>query len=86
MGAFYTGAIPPAVESWRYHALEQAINGAEGMRYISSSSGNDGSSGITATFDLNRSPRHRCRGRTEPSLDGSWAVCPRKCRQTGVCR
>jgi HAE1 family hydrophobic/amphiphilic exporter-1 len=34
--------------------LEQAINGAEGMRYMTSSSGNDGSSAVTATFDLTR--------------------------------
>ena len=34
--------------------LEQAINGAEGMRYMSSTSGNDGTSAISATFDLDR--------------------------------
>ncbi|HET9363673.1 MAG TPA: efflux RND transporter permease subunit, partial [Candidatus Angelobacter sp.] len=34
--------------------LEQAINGAEGMRYMSSTSGNDGTSSISATFDLDR--------------------------------
>ena len=36
--------------------LEQQINGAEGMKYVTSSSGNDGSSQITATFDLTRDP------------------------------
>ena len=36
--------------------LEQQINGAEGMKYMTSTSGNDGSSNITATFDLNRDP------------------------------
>jgi hydrophobic/amphiphilic exporter-1 (mainly G- bacteria), HAE1 family len=55
VGAFYTGANAQAVESGVTILLEQAINGAEGMRYISSSSGNDGSSGITATFDVSRS-------------------------------
>ena len=50
----YTGANAQAVESSVTTLLEQAINGAEGMRYISPSSGNDGSSSITATFDLNR--------------------------------
>jgi len=30
--------------------LEQAINGVEGMRYISSASSNDGTSEITITF------------------------------------
>src|SRR5512146_2239487 len=53
--AFYTGANAQAVESSVTTLLEQAINGAEGMRYITSSSGNDGGSGITATFELDRS-------------------------------
>jgi len=54
VSAFYTGANSQAVESSVTTLLEQAINGAEGMRYITSTSGNDGSSSITATFDLNR--------------------------------
>src|SRR5215467_9618491 len=53
-GAFYTGANAQAVESSVTTLLEQAINGAEGMRYMSSSSGNDGSSSVTATFELDR--------------------------------
>ncbi|HSE48165.1 MAG TPA: multidrug efflux RND transporter permease subunit [Terriglobales bacterium] len=55
VGSFYTGANAQAVETSVTTILEQAINGAEGMRYISSQSANDGSSQITATFDLNRS-------------------------------
>jgi len=54
VSAFYTGANSQAVETSVTTLLEQAINGAEGMRYLSSSSGNDGSAGITATFDLSR--------------------------------
>lgn len=50
----YTGANSQTVETSVTTLLEQAINGAEGMRYMSSTSGNDGSSNITATFDLNR--------------------------------
>jgi HAE1 family hydrophobic/amphiphilic exporter-1 len=50
----YTGANAQAVESGVTTLLEQAINGAEGMRYMESSSGNDGSSTITATFKLDR--------------------------------
>src|SRR5512142_2927650 len=53
--ASFTGANSQSVETGVTTLLEQAINGAEGMRYISSSSGNDGSSSITATFDVNRS-------------------------------
>src|SRR5512146_2527530 len=55
VNSYYTGANSQAVESSVTTLLEQAINGAEGMRYISSSSGNDGSSSITATFDIDRS-------------------------------
>jgi HAE1 family hydrophobic/amphiphilic exporter-1 len=44
------------VESAVTTVLEQQINGAEGMKYITSSSGNDGSSSITATFDITRDP------------------------------
>ncbi|HEV8524236.1 MAG TPA: multidrug efflux RND transporter permease subunit [Terriglobales bacterium] len=54
VSAFYTGANSQAVETSVTTLLEQAINGAEGMRYLSSTSGNDGSSNVTATFELNR--------------------------------
>jgi HAE1 family hydrophobic/amphiphilic exporter-1 len=54
--AVYTGASAQTVESAVTTPLEQQINGAEGMKYITSSSGNDGVSQITATFDLNRNP------------------------------
>ncbi len=54
VSAFYTGANSQSVESSVTTLLEQAINGAEGMRYIASTSGNDGSSSITATFNLDR--------------------------------
>ncbi|ABF41818.1 Hydrophobe/amphiphile efflux-1 HAE1 [Candidatus Koribacter versatilis Ellin345] len=52
--AFYNGANSQAVETSVTTLLEQAINGAEGMNYISSVSGNDGTSQITATFHLER--------------------------------
>src|SRR4051812_14917434 len=55
VNAFYNGANAQAVESSVTTILEQTINGAEGMRYISSSSANNGSSNITATFSLDRS-------------------------------
>jgi HAE1 family hydrophobic/amphiphilic exporter-1 len=54
--SFYTGASAQTVESAVTIPLEQEINGAEGMKYITSTSGNNGSSTITATFDLNRDP------------------------------
>jgi hydrophobic/amphiphilic exporter-1 (mainly G- bacteria), HAE1 family len=54
VSAFYTGANAQSVETSVTTLLEQAINGAEGMRYMSSTSGNDGTSSISATFDLDR--------------------------------
>jgi hydrophobic/amphiphilic exporter-1 (mainly G- bacteria), HAE1 family len=52
----YTGASAQSVESAVTTPLEQQINGAEGMKYLTSSSSNDGVSQITATFDLTRNP------------------------------
>ena len=54
--AFYTGASAQTVESAVTTPLEQQINGAEGMKYITSSSTNNGVSSVTATFDLSRDP------------------------------
>jgi HAE1 family hydrophobic/amphiphilic exporter-1 len=50
----YTGANAQTVESAVTTPLEQAINGVEGMRYMTSASTNDGMSQITVTFDLSR--------------------------------
>jgi hydrophobic/amphiphilic exporter-1 (mainly G- bacteria), HAE1 family len=52
--AFYTGAAAQTVESAVTTPLEEAINGVEGMLYMTSSSGNDGTSSITITFDVTR--------------------------------
>src|SRR5467141_1046 len=54
--AIYTGASSQTVESAVTTPLEQQINGAEGMKYITSSSTNNGVSSVTATFDINRDP------------------------------
>jgi hydrophobic/amphiphilic exporter-1 (mainly G- bacteria), HAE1 family len=50
----YTGASAQIVESAVTTPLEQAINGVEGMKYMTSTSGNDGTSQITVTFDVTR--------------------------------
>src|SRR5665213_3320734 len=50
----YVGASARAVESAVTTPLEQAINGAEGMRYLTSTSASDGTSSIVATFDVGR--------------------------------
>jgi hydrophobic/amphiphilic exporter-1 (mainly G- bacteria), HAE1 family len=54
VAAFYNGANAETVETAVTNPLEQAINGVEGMQYMTSTSGNDGSSSITVTFDLTR--------------------------------
>jgi HAE1 family hydrophobic/amphiphilic exporter-1 len=54
VSTFYTGASAEIVESAVTTPLEQQINGVEGMKYITSTSGNDGSCNITITFDLSR--------------------------------
>src|SRR5207237_4560713 len=52
----YIGASAQVVETAVTIPLEQQINGAEGLKYLTSSSGNDGTSQIVATFDLTRDP------------------------------
>src|SRR5260370_42229071 len=56
VSSFYIGASAQTVESAVTIPLEQQINGAEGMKYITSTSRNDGSSSITATFALTPDP------------------------------
>ncbi len=51
VSSVYLGASAEVVESAVTIPLEQELNGVEGMRYVSSSSGNDGTSQITITFD-----------------------------------
>jgi HAE1 family hydrophobic/amphiphilic exporter-1 len=54
VSAFYNGADAQTVETAVTTPLEQAINGVEGMEYMTSTSGNDGSSAVTVTFDISR--------------------------------
>ena len=52
--AFYNGASAETVETAVTTPIEQAINGVEGMTYMTSSSGNDGLCTVTITFDITR--------------------------------
>jgi hydrophobic/amphiphilic exporter-1 (mainly G- bacteria), HAE1 family len=56
VSSFYIGASAQTVESAVTIPLEQQINGAEGMKYITSTSGNDGTSSVIVTFDVTRNP------------------------------
>ncbi|MEM8779845.1 MAG: efflux RND transporter permease subunit, partial [Cyanobacteria bacterium P01_G01_bin.49] len=52
----YSGASAEVVENAVTNILERQINGVEGLRYISSTSSNSGTSSITVTFDSSRDP------------------------------
>lgn len=52
----YIGADAETVETSVTNILEKEINGIEGVRYISSSSGSDGTSQITVTFPSSVDP------------------------------
>src|SRR3990170_6099053 len=54
VGAVYIGANAQEVETAAPTPLEQAINGVEGMLYMTSSSTNSGFSSINVTFDITR--------------------------------
>lgn len=50
----YIGANAETVESTVTNILERELNGISGLRYIKSTSSNDGTSNINLTFDLGR--------------------------------
>jgi hydrophobic/amphiphilic exporter-1 (mainly G- bacteria), HAE1 family len=54
VGASYQGASAEIVETAVTQPIEQALNGVEGMRYMTSSSSSNGSASVTVTFDVNR--------------------------------
>ena len=56
VSANYPGADAETVESAVTNLVEQEINGVNGMRYISSSSGSDGTSQVTVTFNAGEDP------------------------------
>ncbi len=71
--ASYIGASPQAVETSVTIPLEQAVNGVEGLRYVTSQS-SQGVSTITCTFSLGRSlesRRRTCRTPSSPRWDAS---------------
>src|SRR6185436_9646447 len=54
VAAFYQGASAEVVESAVTIPIEQALNGVEGLQYMTSSSSSDGAAAITITFDVDR--------------------------------
>jgi HAE1 family hydrophobic/amphiphilic exporter-1 len=54
VNAFYQGASAEIVETAVTLPIEQAINGVEGMQYMTSSSSSSGASTVIVTFDVGR--------------------------------
>jgi HAE1 family hydrophobic/amphiphilic exporter-1 len=83
VSAIYQGASAEAVESSVTTPLEEAINGVQGLKYISSSSGSDGSSSITCTFNLDRN-LDQATNDVQNAVNGSLGRLPNEVKQIGV--
>jgi HAE1 family hydrophobic/amphiphilic exporter-1 len=81
--ATYTGASAQAVEDSVTTILEEAINGVQGLRYMSSQSSNDGTSTITCTFDLDRDLDSAAND-VQNAIQSAQARLPNEVKQTGV--
>jgi hydrophobic/amphiphilic exporter-1 (mainly G- bacteria), HAE1 family len=81
--ATYIGASAQAVESTVTTPLEEAINGVQGLRYISSQSTNEGAMTITCTFDLDRD-LDRAADDVQNAVNTTLARLPAEVTQTGV--
>ena len=81
--ATYTGASAQAVESSVTIPLENAINGVQGLRYITSQSNNNGTSVITATFDLERD-LDAATNDVQNAIQSAQGVLPNEVKQTGI--
>ena len=79
----YIGANAQAVEQSVTNPLEEQINGAEGLRYISSSSADNGSSTINATFYLGRDIDKALQD-VQTRVSVAQGVLPAQVKQTGV--
>ena len=78
----YIGASPQAVETGVTTPLEQAVNGVEGLRYISSQS-SQGVSTITCTFDLGRN-LDIAAADVQNTVQSALGRLPASVRQTGI--
>src|SRR5215813_10717530 len=79
----YIGANAQAVESAVTIPLEQAINGVQGMKYITSSSSNSGVSQITVVFDVTR-PIDLASVDVQNRVNQTLARLPNEVKNTGV--
>ncbi len=81
--AVYTGASAEAVESSVTTPLEEAINGVQGLRYISSQSGSDGTSQITCTFTL-ETTLDQAANDVQNAVNNAQGRLPTEVKQIGV--
>jgi hydrophobic/amphiphilic exporter-1 (mainly G- bacteria), HAE1 family len=79
----YIGANAEAVEASVTNPLEQQINGVEGLRYISSTSSDNGSSQIVATFGLGRDANLAAQD-VQNRVNVAQGVLPAQVKQTGI--
>ncbi len=83
VSAFYTGANAETVETTVTTPLEQAINGVEGMLYMTSTSTNSGFSQINVTFDVTRNADIAAVD-VQNRVNQAMGRLPADVRQTGV--
>ena len=83
VNATYIGANASAVESAVTRPLEEAINGVEGLRYMTSTSSNNGTSTITVTFNLGRD-LDAARSDVQNAVQSAMGRLPAIVQQTGV--
>ena len=81
--AVYTGANAETVESAVTTPLEQAINGVEGMLYMTSSSTNSGVSQINVVFEVDRN-QDLAAVDVQNRVNQALGRLPGEVRQTGV--
>jgi HAE1 family hydrophobic/amphiphilic exporter-1 len=79
----YQGASADVVEKTVTSVLERQINGVEGMRYITSTSSNDGTSQITVTFEPGRN-QDLAAVEVQNRISLAQPQLPEPVRQTGV--
>jgi HAE1 family hydrophobic/amphiphilic exporter-1 len=81
--SIYIGANATAVEQSVTNPLEQQINGAEGLRYLSSTSDDNGQSNISATFDLGHDVDKAVQD-VQNRVNVAQGVLPAQVKQTGI--
>ena len=81
--ANYIGANAQAAEASVTTPLEEAINGVDGLRYISSSTTSDGTSSIVCTFQLDRN-LDLAANDVQNQVNNTFGRLPAEVRATGV--